>query len=89
MSPMESIVQLVAQAYIVVIIAAAVLSWLRIGGDNQIVQGVNRLTEPFFNSIRGASERYLPAVNELPVDISPLIAILLVHVAKRILFFIL
>ena len=89
MSPMENIIELLAQAYIVVIIAAAVLSWLRIGGDNPIVEWVGRLTEPTFRSIRGTTERYLPAVNELPVDISPIIAILLVHLAKRILLFIL
>ncbi len=89
MSPMENIIQLLAQAYIVVIIAAAVMSWMRIGGDNQVVQGIERITQPLFQSIRSASDRYLPAVNELPVDISPIIAILLVHVAKRILFFIL
>ena len=89
MTPMESIVEMLAQAYIVVIIIAAVLSWMRIGGENQIVQGVQRITEPTFRAIRATTGRYVPALNEMSVDVSPIIAILLVHVAKRLIFIIL
>jgi YggT family protein len=76
---MEYFVTLVAQLYKLVIIAAVVLSWIRVDPYHPAVQFINRITQPVFEKIR----EVLPSFNG--IDFSPLVAFLLVYLVERIL----
>lgn len=65
------ILHMVINAYIWVIIIAAVISWVRPDPYNPIVQLLQRVTEPAYTLVR----RYIPAVIG-GIDLSPLIIIL-------------
>ena len=65
------ILHMVINAYIWVIIIAAVISWVRPDPYNPIVQLLQRVTEPAYVLIR----RYIPTIIG-GVDLSPLIIIL-------------
>jgi len=78
---------LILQLYTYVIIAAVIASWLVgfgiVNSYNPVARGVLRalyaLTEPVFGSIR----RFLPAMGGL--DLSPLIALLLIYFLQRLI----
>jgi YggT family protein len=83
MSVIKLFIELIAQAYQLAIIAAALISWLRIDPNNQLVAFINRITQPVFDRIR----EYVPPVSGF--DWSPVVAFILVAVIKRLLFVIL
>jgi YggT family protein len=65
------ILHMVVNAYIWVVIIAAVISWVRPDPYNPIVQILHRLTEPVYTLVR----RYIPTVIS-GIDLSPIIIIL-------------
>jgi YggT family protein len=61
------------------IIARALLSWFPISPYHPLVTILNQITEPILAPIR----RYIPTT--IGIDISPLVAIILLQVIERIL----
>jgi YggT family protein len=68
----------VLQAYMWIVIAGAVLSWVSPDPYNPIVRFINNATEPVFYQIR----KRLP-VNFGGLDISPIIVILAIYFLQR------
>ena len=60
------------------ILARAILSWFPIRYDNPIVVFLNKITEPFLAPLR----RVIPRLGM--VDISPLIALLILQLIRRL-----
>jgi YggT family protein len=76
---MEPIINLLAQLYKLVIIAAAVVSWVRVDPYHPVVQFLRKATEPFFARIR----EFVPPLSGF--DLSPLIAYFLVWLVQILL----
>lgn len=89
MSGLEELVIMAAQAYILVIIGAVVCHWMDLDPANKVVELLNRLTLPVFGAIRRVVATYVPALETLGFDLTPVWAIILVHFTKRVLLFIL
>lgn len=66
-----SLVTLLANIYIWVIIIAAVLSFVNPDPRNQLVELINRLTQPVFSFVR----QKLPFVVVSGIDLSPIVII--------------
>ena len=66
--------------YIIIIIIRAVLSWFTVNTyHNPVVLWLYRVTDPFLNGIR----RIIPTAG-LGIDISPIVAIFILSLVKRI-----
>ena len=79
-------VSFVARIYTFIIIARAIISWVRPNPYNPAVQILNRLTEPVLQPIRKALSR---SVGNMGIDFSPIVAIVLLNVLVAILRWIL
>ena len=66
--------------YIIIIIIRAVLSWFTGANYNPVVLWISRVTDPLLNSIR----RIIPTAG-LGIDISPIIAIFVLSLLKRVI----
>ena len=73
-------INIAVELYILAIIIVVILSWFNISPANPIVQILRRVTDPLLGFIR----RYIPPIAGL--DISPIIAILLINLTKRLVF---
>ncbi len=73
------IINLVFQILSLAIIARALVSWFPISPYHPIVTFLNQITEPFLAPLR----RFLPMAGG--VDLSPLVAIILLQVIERVL----
>ena len=71
LSTVATILHTVINVYIWVIIAAALISWVRPDPYNQIVQLLYRLTEPVYERLR----RLVPTIVR-GVDLAPIIVLL-------------
>jgi YggT family protein len=76
---MDELITLAAQIYILIIIAAAIVSWIEVDRQHPLVQFLGKATEPVFQKIR----EFIPPINGL--DLSPLFALLLVKLAEKLL----
>ncbi len=76
---LASILDIVFTIYTFIVIIAAVLSWVNPDPYNPIVRFLYVVTEPVLRPIR----RLLPL--RLPIDISPLILLLLIYFFQRFL----
>ena len=77
---LANLVNLALNAYLVVIIARAVLSWVNPDPYNAIVRFVHRVTEPVLRPIR---ER-LPTV-AMGLDLSPMVVLLAIYFLQSFL----
>ena len=75
-----SLLDVVIVAYIWIIIARAILSWVSPDPYNPLVRFLNRVTEPVLRAVR---ER-LPT-HQLGLDFSPMIVILVLYFLKEFL----
>jgi YggT family protein len=66
-------------AYVLIVLAAVVVSWMQLDPKHPAVRLLGRLTEPALAPIR----RVLPAVGGL--DLSPLVLIVALQLLKRLL----
>ncbi len=80
LSAVAEIVDYVLTLYMYIIIARALISWVNPDPYNSIVQFLNRITEPVLNPLR----KLIPAY-KLGLDLSPMIAILVIMFLKRFL----
>ena len=78
LSAVATILHTVINVYIWVIIAAALISWVRPDPYNQIVQLLYRLTEPVYERLR----RLVPTVIG-GVDLAPIIVLLALQFIDR------
>ncbi len=76
---MHQVIDFVAQAYLLVIIAAAIISWISVDPFNPVVRIIRQLTEPVFARIR----EVVPTFSG--IDFSPLIAFIGVHFLRLVL----
>ena len=74
-----SVLDIILQIYSFMIIASALITWVQPDPRNRIVVFLHRATEPLLNPIR----RVVPTIGG--VDISPLVALLMVYAAGIIL----
>ncbi|MCC7353438.1 MAG: YggT family protein [Anaerolineae bacterium] len=79
MSQFIYIINLVFQIISLAIIARALISWFPISPYHPVVTLLNQITEPFLAPLR----RLLPSAGGM--DLSPLVAIILLQVIERIL----
>ena len=75
---MAGVVNLLISLFTWLIIFRAIISWVNPDPFNPIVQFLQRTTEPFLEPIR----RFLPS---LAIDVSPIIAFLLLQFLQRFL----
>ena len=75
-------VSFVARIYTFIIIARAIISWVRPNPYNPAVQILHRLTEPVLQPIRRALFR---SVGNMGIDFSPIVAIVLLNVLVAVL----
>ena len=82
---MGGITYLLARAidiYIFILVIRAIISWVSPDPYNPIVQLLYKLTEPVLRPIRNILFR---SVGNIRIDFSPLIAIILLSIIRRIL----
>ena len=80
LSAVAEIIDIVLTFYMYIIIARALISWVNPDPYNPIVQFLYRITEPVLNPLR----RLVPAW-KMGMDLSPMIAILIIIFLKRFL----
>jgi YggT family protein len=78
MNQFISIIDLLFQVLSLAIIARALISWFPISPYHPVVTLLNQITEPFLAPLR----RLLPSAGGM--DLSPLVAIILIQVVERI-----
>mgnify|MGYP001145102780 CR=1 FL=1 len=74
-----NILDIILTVYSFIVIASVVISWINPNPYNPIVRFVYKATEPILSPIRNL----LPF--RLPVDISPLILLLLIYLVQKFL----
>jgi YggT family protein len=65
--------------YSLVVLAAVILSWVRVPRDNPVVRFIDKATEPVFERIRSV----LPSMGGL--DLSPMVVLIALQLVKRLL----
>lgn len=80
LSAIAEIIDIVLSLYMYIIIARALISWVNPDPYNAIVQFLYKITEPALNPLR----RLVPPY-KIGIDLSPMIAILLIIFLKRFL----
>jgi YggT family protein len=69
-----------ADAYILVVIVQVILSWVRLGESNPLVQLLNQITEPVYRRIRGLIRTSFGGF-----DFAPLLLIVALSCLQRVL----
>lgn len=77
---LAGVLDMVIQIYIVVVIVAALISWVNPDPYNPIVRFLRAMTEPVFGWVR----RILP-IPSIGIDISPMIVLLVLIFLQRFL----
>ena len=77
---LANLIELVLNAYLIIVIARAVLSWVNPDPNNPIVRLIHRVTEPVLRPIRDR----LPTV-AMGLDLSPMVVLLAIYFLKSFL----
>ncbi len=80
---LKRLISLAASIYTFLIIARAIISWVSPDPYNPIVRTLYRLTEPVLYPIRKAMFRL---TGYIAIDFSPFIAIILIQIARALIF---
>lgn len=70
-----NLIHYVLQAYVIVVIVAALITWVNPDPYNPIVRFLRNVTEPVFYRVR----RLMPFVNVSGIDLSPIVVLLLIQ----------
>lgn len=62
----------------VVVIASIIISWVGADPYNPLVQTIKKLTDPLYKPFRGLNEKM-----NLPLDLSPMIVLLIITTIQR------
>ncbi|MFO8079275.1 MAG: YggT family protein [Armatimonadota bacterium] len=80
-------IDLILNAYYVLLLIRVIFSWLNISRPHPLLMKVHQVayaaTEPLLRPIRNVLAKYQRG---MPIDLSPLIAWLLIEFARRLLF---
>ena len=79
LSSLAELLQMVFQIYTLVLIVRVLISWVSPDPFNPVVQFLGRVTDPVLEPLR----RVIPPLG--PIDISPVIALLLLQVLQHFL----
>ncbi|MCS7245302.1 MAG: YggT family protein [candidate division WOR-3 bacterium] len=80
---MENILVFFIDLYSFVILVSAILSWFEVDRTNKVVKTINDLADIILNPIR---KLIFEKLNwSLPIDISPIIAIILLQILSSII----
>jgi YggT family protein len=77
---LANLIELVLNAYLLIVIARAVLSWVDPDPHNPLVRFIHRVTEPVLRPIRDR----LPTV-AMGLDLSPMVVLLAIYFLKSFL----
>lgn len=77
---LASVIDLVLWAYVWVLVARALVSWVNPDPYNPIVQALYKLTEPVLSPVRRVLGSY-----SLGIDFSPMIVILVIYFLQKFL----
>jgi YggT family protein len=77
---LANLIELALNAYLLIVIARAVLSWVNPDPYNPIVRFIHRVTEPVLRPIRDR----LPTV-AMGLDLSPMVVLLAIYFLKSFL----
>lgn len=80
LTAVAEVMDVVLTLYLYIIIARAIVSWVNPDPYNPIVQFLHRITEPVLSPLR----RLVPPY-KIGIDLSPMIAILIIIFLKRFL----
>ncbi|HTP42156.1 MAG TPA: YggT family protein [Nitrospiria bacterium] len=80
LNALASVLDLALWAYMWVLVARAVISWVNPDPYNPIVQALYKLTEPVLNPVRRLMGGY-----GLGIDLSPMIVILIIYFLQMFL----
>lgn len=72
------VIDLVLNLAQVLVIASVLISWVGADPYNPLVQTIKKLTDPLYKPFRGLNERL-----NLPIDLSPLILLLIITTLQR------
>ena len=79
---LAKITDLLVNLYTFVLAMAIFLSWVNPDPYNPLVRGIRKLTDPVLDKIR----RFMPSsLKRLPIDVYPIIAMILLTLAQTIL----
>ena len=81
LASLARLVSFVIRVYTLVIIVRAIISWVQPNPYNPVVQTLYRLTEPVLSPIRKVLLRSIPSMG---FDFSPIVAIIILQIFKRI-----
>lgn len=73
---LAKVIEMILDAYLIVIIASAVISWVNPDPYNPIVRFLRSVTEPVYNKIRSVLP--LPLIFE-GLDLTPLVVIAIIY----------
>lgn len=65
------------------ILAEVVLSWIMQGRENKFTQIIHSISEPFMAPARKLQGKF---INGLPIDFSPIIALLFLNIVENLIF---
>ncbi|HAS17772.1 MAG: hypothetical protein A2Y48_09595 [Nitrospirae bacterium RIFCSPLOW2_12_42_9] len=80
LSAIAEIIDIILRIYMFIIIGRALISWVNPDPYNPIVRFLYKITEPVLNPIR----RLIPS-GKIGIDLSPMIAILIIFFLQRFL----
>lgn len=72
------VIELLLNMAQVLVIASVIISWVGADPYNPLVQTIQKLTEPLFRPFRGLGQKM-----NLPIDLSPLIVLLIITTIQR------
>lgn len=78
-------VNIAFEVYIAILLVRVLLSWIRISPYSKFYQFIFNMTEPLLAPIR----RMFKPSPTMPVDFSPMILMLILFIAERIVYYIL
>ena len=79
LAALAELVRVVLQIYWLLIVVRVLISWVNPDPFNPIIQGLTRITDPVLEPLR----RVIPPIG--PIDISPVVALLLLQGLKYFL----
>lgn len=72
------VLELILNMAQVIVITSVIISWVGADPHNPLVQTIMKLTNPLFAPFRGLNEKL-----NLPIDLSPLIVLLIITTIQR------
>jgi YggT family protein len=72
------VIELVLNIIYVLVITGVIISWVGADPYNPLVQTIKKLTDPLFAPFRGLNEKL-----NLPIDLAPLIVLLILTTIQR------